>query len=242
MNGFSTLPPSPATPGSPLARADEATAALLLLIERLPPEERAAYLLYGLLSVDGSPLARRARARLRGDLHLFSNHLLQPLKGSTMSQRLNYMQQSPQLFKKLVDFSTQVNASGLGEAIHDLVNIRASQLNGCAFCLDMHIKQASIRGERALRLHHIAAWRESTLFEPRERAALAWTEVLTRIPEHGVSDADYDAALAQFSEKELSDLTFHVMTINAWNRVNVAFQTPPGIHDKAFGLDKANLA
>lgn len=159
-----------------------------------------------------------------------------------MTQRLNYMQQSPQLFKKLIEFSTLVKASGLDEAIHDLVNIRASQLNGCAFCLDMHIKQAHIRGERALRLHHIAIWRESSLFEPRERAALAWTELLTRIPEHGVADADYQAALAQFSEKELSELTFHVMAINAWNRANVAFQTPPGIHDKAFGLDKANLA
>jgi alkylhydroperoxidase family enzyme len=92
-----------------------------------------------------------------------------------------------------------------------------------------------MNGERAV-------WRESQLFEPRERAALAWTEVLTRIPEHGVPDADYEAALAQFSEKELSDLTFQVMAINAWNRANVAFQTAPGIHDKAFGLDKASLA
>lgn len=159
-----------------------------------------------------------------------------------MSQRLNYMQQSPQLFKKLIEFSTQVKASGLEEAIHDLVNIRASQLNGCAFCLDMHIKQAHIRGERELRLHHVAIWRESPLFDPRERAALAWTELLTRIPEQGVADADYEQARAQFSEKELSDLTFHVMAINAWNRVNVAFQTEPGIHDKAFGLDKSDLA
>ena len=159
-----------------------------------------------------------------------------------MSQRLNYMQQSPQLFKKLIEFSTLIKASGLEEAIHDLVNIRASQLNGCAFCLDMHIKQAHIRGERALRLHHIAIWRESPLFEPRERAALAWTELLTRIPEHGVADADYEQARALFTEKELSDLSFHVMSINAWNRANVAFQTVPGIHDKAFGLDKADLA
>lgn len=159
-----------------------------------------------------------------------------------MTQRLNYMQQSPQLFKKLVEFSTLIHASGLGDTLLDLVNIRASQLNGCAFCLDMHIKQAHMHGERALRLHHIAVWRESPLFEPSERAALAWTEVLTHIPEHGVPDADYEAARAQFSEKELSDLTFQVMAINAWNRANVAFQTAPGIHDKAFGLDKAGLA
>ncbi len=159
-----------------------------------------------------------------------------------MTQRLNYMQQSPQLFKKLVEFSALIHASGLGDTILDLVNIRASQLNGCAFCLDMHTKQAHMHGERALRLHHIAVWHESQLFEPRERAALAWTEVLTRLPAHGVPDAEYEAARAQFSEKELSDLTFQVMTINAWNRANVAFPTAPGTHDKAFGLDKSGLA
>jgi alkylhydroperoxidase family enzyme len=115
-------------------------------------------------------------------------------------------------------------------------------MNGCGFCLDMHVKEAKIHGERELRLYHIPIWRESTLFSPRERAALAWTEILTKMPEHGVPDDTYDRVRGQFSEKELSDLTFSVMAINAWNRVNVAFQTVPGSADKAYGLTKAGLS
>lgn len=159
-----------------------------------------------------------------------------------MSPRLNYMQQSSDLFKKLSTLSMGVKASGIESGILYLVDIRASQLNGCAFCLDMHIKQAKIGGERELRLHHVAIWRESPLFSERERAALAWTEVLTRLGEHGVSDSDYAAALEQFSEKELSDLTFAVGIINLWNRLNIAFRNVPGSLDKAFGLEKAKLA
>lgn len=159
-----------------------------------------------------------------------------------MTQRINYIQQSPELFKKFMEFSTALNNTTIEQAIRDLVSIRASQLNGCGFCLDMHVKEARIHGERELRLHHLATWRESTLFAPRERAALAWAEVLTKLPEHGVSDEIYDRVRTQLSEKELSDLTFDVMAINAWNRANVAFKTVPGSADKAFGLDKANLA
>jgi len=159
-----------------------------------------------------------------------------------MAQRINYSQQSPDLFKKFLEFSNQLKNSEIEESIRYLVSIRASQINGCGFCLDMHVKEARIHGERELRLHHVAAWRESTLFAPRERAALAWTEVLTKLPEHGVGDDIYERVRTQLSEKELSDLTFAVMAINAWNRVNVAFKTVPGSADKAFGLDKANLA
>jgi AhpD family alkylhydroperoxidase len=158
-----------------------------------------------------------------------------------MTQRIAYTHQSPALFKKFLEFSGAIKEAGIDPHLHDLVNIRASQLNGCAFCLDMHVKEATIHGERALRLHHVSIWRESALFSARERAALAWTEVLTRLPEHGVPDEIYAHARSQFSEKELTDLTFLVMGINAWNRVNVAFQTPPGSADKAYGLDKANL-
>jgi AhpD family alkylhydroperoxidase len=159
-----------------------------------------------------------------------------------MSQRINYIQQSPELFKKFVDFSTRVKDSTIEQSIHDLVTIRASQMNGCGFCVDMHVKEAHIHGERELRIHHVAVWRESTLFASRERAALAWTEVLTKLPEHGVPDDIYEKVRGQFSEKELSDLTYAVMAINGWNRANVAFRTVPGSADKAFGLDKANLA
>jgi AhpD family alkylhydroperoxidase len=159
-----------------------------------------------------------------------------------MTQRFNYQAESPELFKKLIEFNTAFKGSTIEESIRDLVSIRASQLNGCGFCLDMHIKQATIHGERPLRLHHLASWRESTLFAPRERAALAWTEVLTKLPEQGVPDDIYDRVRGQLSEKEVSDLSFAVASINAWNRVNIAAKFVPGSFDKPFGLDKANLA
>ena len=159
-----------------------------------------------------------------------------------MTQRIDYQQQSPELFKKFVEFNLAVKSSSIEQSIQDLVSIRASQLNGCAFCVDMHVKQATIHGEKPLRLHHLATWRESTLFAPRERAALAWTEILTQIPAQGVPDDIYERVRGQLSEKELSDLSFAVMAINAWNRINVGFRTVPGSYDKAFGLDKAKLA
>ena len=159
-----------------------------------------------------------------------------------MTQRINYMQQSPELFKKLVELNNILRQGSIEESIRDLVAIRASQINGCGFCLDMHVKQAKIHGERELRIHHLAIWRESTLFVPRERAALAWTEVLTKLPEQGVADDIYDRVRTQLSEKELSDLSFHVMSVNAWNRINVGFKSVPGAHDAAFGLDKAKLS
>jgi AhpD family alkylhydroperoxidase len=159
-----------------------------------------------------------------------------------MSQRLDYQQQSPELFKKFVEFSLQTKKSSIEQSIRDLVNIRASQMNGCAFCLDMHVKEATIHGERPLRLYHVASWRESPLFAPRERAALAWTEALTQLQPQGVADDIYERARTQLSEKEITDLTFDIMAINAWNRVNVGFRTVPGTADKAFGLDKAQLS
>jgi len=159
-----------------------------------------------------------------------------------MTQRIDYQKQSPELFKKFVEFSLALKHSAIEESIRDLVDIRASQINGCAFCLDMHVKEATIHGERPLRLHHVAAWRESTQFSPRERAALAWTEVLTQIPAQGVPDDIYERVRTQLSEKELSDLTFLVMSINAWNRVNVGFRLVPGAYDKAFGVDKSGLS
>ncbi|HET7539051.1 MAG TPA: carboxymuconolactone decarboxylase family protein [Polyangiaceae bacterium] len=158
-----------------------------------------------------------------------------------MTQRIAYAQQSPNLFKKFLEFSNALREAGIDQQIYDLIDIRASQLNGCAFCLDMHIKEAKIHGERELRLHHVSIWRESPLFSARERAALAWTEALTRMPEHGISDELYDHARSQFSEKELVDLTFLIMGINGWNRASVAFRTVPGSADKAYGLDRANL-
>jgi AhpD family alkylhydroperoxidase len=141
-----------------------------------------------------------------------------------------------------MEFNHAVKESAIEDKIRDLVAIRASQINGCGFCLDMHVKQAKIHGERELRLYHIATWRESALFIPRERAALAWTEVLTKLPEQGVPDDIYERVRGQLSEKEISDLTFVVMLINSWNRISVGFKTVPGSSDAAFGLDKAGLS
>ena len=159
-----------------------------------------------------------------------------------MTQRINYAQQAPELFKKFSEFSHVLKQGSIEASIHDLVNVRASQINGCTFCLDMHVKEATLHGERALRLYHVAAWRESTLFSPRERAALAWTEVLTLLPRDGVPDEIYERVRTQWSEQELTELTYLVMAINAWNRINVAFRPQPGGFDKALGLDKAGLA
>ena len=118
----------------------------------------------------------------------------------------------------------------------DLVNIRASQINGCAFCLDMHVKEAKIHGERELRLYHIPIWRESPLFTSKERAALEWTEAVTKIAGNEVPGELFERVRKEFSEKELSDLTFAIGTINFWNRMNVGFKTMPGSADQMLGL------
>jgi len=132
--------------------------------------------------------------------------------------------------------------AGLDKQLLELVKLRASQINGCAFCVDMHSKEATIDNERPLRLYHLAVWRESPLFSARERAALDWTETLTTLPPHGVSDEIFHRVREQFTEQELTDLTFAVVAINAWNRISIGFTAVPGSADKAYGLDKANLS
>lgn len=158
-----------------------------------------------------------------------------------MTQRLNYAQQAPELIKKMSDLSMAVKSSSIEQKLYDLVQIRASQINGCAFCLDMHVKEAKIHGESELRLYHVAIWHESNLFAPRERAALAWTEAVTRLPEGGIPDELYERVRGQLSEKEITDLTFSIMVINAWNRLAISFKAVPGSADKLYGLDKAGL-
>ncbi|MEO5723638.1 MAG: carboxymuconolactone decarboxylase family protein [Ilumatobacteraceae bacterium] len=125
----------------------------------------------------------------------------------------------------------------LHQAVHDgdlepllleLVYTRASQINGCAFCLDMHTKDARARGETEQRLYALTAWRETNFYSDRECAALALTEAVTRLTEEGVSDAVYDAAAAQFNDKELAELIFAISAINVWNRLNVTARTVPG--------------
>jgi AhpD family alkylhydroperoxidase len=159
-----------------------------------------------------------------------------------MSQRLNYFEQSPELTNKLFEFGQAVKKSSLGNTLIDLVNIRASQLNGCAFCLDMHCKEAKIHGEQELRIYHIPIWRESTLFSETERAALEWTEAVTKLSEHGVPDDVYDRVRGQLSETQISELTFAIAVINAWNRLNISFRNIPGSADEMLGLTKAGLS
>lgn len=159
-----------------------------------------------------------------------------------MNPRINYQKVSQPAFRKFFELSQLMKESGLGDKLLDLVNVRASAINGCAFCTDMHVKEAKIHGERELRLYHVPIWRESTLFDARERAALEWTEIVTRLPEGGIPDEVYQRVREQFSEKELSDLTFAIGTINFWNRLNVSFRTPPGSADALLGLTKAGLS
>ncbi|MFC5757847.1 carboxymuconolactone decarboxylase family protein [Rhizobium sp. GCM10022189] len=159
-----------------------------------------------------------------------------------MPQRLNYPQHAPDVFKKLGEATFATRHASLDKLLIALIEIRASQMNGCAFCLDLHIKEAKIAGERELRLHHIAAWRESQLFDERERMALEWTEALTVLPADGISDELFAKMKSLFSDKEITDITFVIMIINGWNRAGLAFKTLPGSADKLYGLEKANLS
>lgn len=161
-------------------------------------------------------------------------------QGETMS-RLDYFSLAPQMAGQYRKFNEAVVQSESLKGFKELVTIRASQLNGCAFCLDMHVKEAKIHGERELRVHHIAIWRESQLFSERERAALEWTELLTHLPAHGISEEMFQRVRAHFSEADLAALTFMIVAINGWNRLGVAFQPLPGSADKLYGLDKAGL-
>jgi AhpD family alkylhydroperoxidase len=142
-----------------------------------------------------------------------------------MKPRLNPYQVSPATMKAMMDLEKQVAASGLEPILAELVKTRASQINGCAFCLDMHTRDARAKGESEERLYLLNAWRESPLYSDRERAALAWTEAVTLVAQGHVPDEVYAQARAQFSEEELVKLTLLVATINAWNRFAISFRS-----------------
>lgn len=143
--------------------------------------------------------------------------------------RLATDQASPKAYAAMLAMERFVRQCGLEKPLLELVKIRASQLNGCAFCLDMHTKDARAAGETEQRIFVLSAWRETGFYTPRERAALAWTEAVTLLGEHGVPDEVFQSAREQFSEEELVNLTMAVITINGWNRLAVAFQSPePG--------------
>jgi AhpD family alkylhydroperoxidase len=132
--------------------------------------------------------------------------------------------------KPLFALGKYLQTSSIERPLIELVLMRASQLNGCAYCLDMHSKDARAAGETEQRLYVLQAWREAPFYSDRERAALAWCEAVTRLDAHGVSDEVFEMARAQFSEKELGDLNMAVILINAWNRIAIPFQNVPGTY------------
>ncbi|ALB63012.1 4-carboxymuconolactone decarboxylase domain/alkylhydroperoxidase AhpD family core domain protein [Cronobacter condimenti 1330] len=159
-----------------------------------------------------------------------------------MTTRVNHYQAIPALVNTLITASAALKKSSLTPTLKHLIDLRASQLNGCAFCVDMHCKEAKMAGERELRLYHLAVWRESPLFSAKEKAGLALTEAMTRISEEGISDAHYSAAREHFSETEIAEIAFAVAIINSWNRLQLVSQMAPGSQDAAFGLARADLA
>lgn len=148
-----------------------------------------------------------------------------------MKQRLNYSSVAPNALKGMLELEKYVANSGLEKTLYELVKTRASQLNGCAYCLDMHTKDARKAGETEQRLYTLSAWRETPFYSERERAALKWTEALTLISETDVPDSLYDAVSEHFDEKELVALTMAIVAINGWNRLAISFRTVPGTYE-----------
>jgi AhpD family alkylhydroperoxidase len=147
---------------------------------------------------------------------------------TTMTSRLDASKTVPDLYRAMLGLDAAVSKSGLDSKLQDLLKFRAAQMNGCAYCMDMHGRDALAAGERAERLNVVAGWREAgDWFDERERAALALTEAITRIADGGVPDEIYDAAAEQFSEAELGALVFLGMTINAWTRLGVTAKLTP---------------
>jgi AhpD family alkylhydroperoxidase len=146
-----------------------------------------------------------------------------------MSARVNFQQAKYQdVMRAMLGLSAPLEGSTLEPALLELVKIRASQLNGCGYCLDMHTKDARHAGETEQRLYLVSVWREAPIYTDREKAALAWAEAVTKLENQQVPDQVYEQARAQFSEEELVRLTLAVVAINGWNRFNCAFNTVPG--------------
>ena len=148
-----------------------------------------------------------------------------------MKERLNYAVSAPGALKGMLELEKFVHNSGLERHLYELVKPRASQLNGCAFCLDMHTKDARKAGETEQRLYALNAWRETPFYTVRERAALAWTEALTLISGNDVPDSLYKATKEYFSEQEIVALTMAIIAINGWNRLAISFRTVPGSYN-----------
>jgi AhpD family alkylhydroperoxidase len=145
-----------------------------------------------------------------------------------MKARIDLMHVNPGILHAMLGLERQVQKASFDSKLLDLVRMRASQINGCAYCLDMHSKDARANGETEQRLYGLEAWRETPYYSSRERAALEWTEALTLVSESHVPDEVYERVRAQFSEDEVANLSLAIVAINGWNRLNVAARTVPG--------------
>ena len=143
-----------------------------------------------------------------------------------MTSRIDFYKASKEATAAMMALENAVSAIGLDHSLLQLVKLRASQINGCAFCVDMHTTDAKETGETDRRLHCVVVWREAPFFTPRERAALAWTESLTLLASTHAADEDYAAVREHFSDKEIADLTLAIVAINGWNRIAVGFRKP----------------
>ncbi len=141
-----------------------------------------------------------------------------------MKARMNILAEQPEIMKAMLAFNAAVETSGFDRHLLHLVKLRASQINGCAYCVDMHVKEARNDGETEQRIHLVSAWRESPLFSDRERAALEWTEALTLLPQSRAEDAFYEPLKAHFSTAEIVQLSWLIGVINTWNRLAVGFR------------------
>lgn len=147
-----------------------------------------------------------------------------------MEQRIDYKKGAPAAMSAILGLEQYARQNGIEPSLLELVRLRASQINGCAYCVDMHTEDARANGESEQRLYAVAVWRETPFFSERERAAIEWTETLTLLAQKGVSDEVYQSVRPHFDEKELVDLTLAIIAINGWNRLAVSFGVVPGMY------------
>jgi AhpD family alkylhydroperoxidase len=162
-------------------------------------------------------------------LHSLKKEISMPHDPKPRSEGFTFSKLAPEAYAALISLGKVVHASGLEHELLELVKMRSSQINGCAFCLQMHTTDARKLGISEERLQLLVVWREAPLFSPRERAALAYAEAVTRIADHGVPDDTWADLTALFSEKEVAHLTAAIALINSWNRISVSYRTPPQV-------------
>lgn len=155
-----------------------------------------------------------------------------------MKPRLSYMQISPEPLNAMVGLNQKLANSGIEPMLAHLVRMRASQINGCAYCIDMHSKDLRALGETEMRIYGLDAWRETPFYSDRERAALEWTEAVTKISQTHAEDEIYERVKTHFTDKELVDLTWIIVEINAWNRLAISFRAVPGKYKSTLGAEK----